>query len=79
MNCYDQTEFFCPSWDRMNIRDRDVTLSPFPWGTFDARVPAVARQAGYQRMFAAVPAQGGRLDLIGRIEVSSEDWLIEDQ
>jgi peptidoglycan/xylan/chitin deacetylase (PgdA/CDA1 family) len=62
-----------------NITGGPVTTMSFPYGSYDTRVLAAARAAGYQRLFANVPVSPDTPDgaLAGRITVSPRDWRVE--
>lgn len=63
-----------------SILGRRVTLFSFPYNDFNERVIDLAKQAGYSRTFGNVPTYPiSRVDrfLLGRLDVTPEDWGIE--
>ena len=59
---------------------KEVTTLSFPYNDFNKDIVQLAKQAGYFRVFANVPAYPtSKIDkfLHGRIEVSLDDWYIE--
>ena len=62
------------------LLSRRVTLFSFPYGAFDERVVSGCRQAGYDRVFTALPVPAfvePEEFVTGRVGVSPEDWPIE--
>jgi peptidoglycan/xylan/chitin deacetylase (PgdA/CDA1 family) len=62
------------------IVNRDVRLFSFPYGAFDERVIAVSKEAGYERVFTALPVLALSQEkefVTGRVGVSPTDWPIE--
>jgi peptidoglycan/xylan/chitin deacetylase (PgdA/CDA1 family) len=59
---------------------RQVKLLALPYGGWDPVVLALARQAGYERIFLNVPLAASRdawRDVVGRTNTSPDDWGIE--
>lgn len=59
---------------------REIELLAFPYGAYNKKVLELSKQAGYKRCFSVVPTfPSYKIDkfLIGRINVSPDDWLIE--
>jgi peptidoglycan/xylan/chitin deacetylase (PgdA/CDA1 family) len=60
--------------------DRRVTLLSFPYGAFDDRIIEDCREAGYERVFTALPVFGlttpGEF-VTGRVGVAPGEWPIE--
>ena len=62
------------------ITDGTVRMLSFPYGSFNSAVLDAARAAGYARVFSNVPvppSAGGDSVLVGRINVSPQDWPLE--
>jgi len=62
------------------ILDKPVTLLSFPHGSHDDAIAVLARQVGYERVFLNVPtfpASDTCGYLIGRIDISLDDWPLE--
>lgn len=62
------------------ILRRPVTLLSFPHGSCDETIVALAKQAGYQRVFLNVPtfpASITRGYVVGRIDMLMDDWRLE--
>ncbi len=66
--------------DLERITGREVSLLSCPHGAYDARVLALALQAGYRRVFTIAPrcAPGARdAFVVGRVAAAPEDWELE--
>lgn len=62
------------------ILGKDITLLSFPFNDYNEQIIKIARQAGYLRVFSNVPTYPiSNVDcfLLGRVEVSPDDWDIE--
>lgn len=62
------------------ILNRDINLLSFPYGAYNQQVIEWCREAGYRRVFSNIPTfSTSKIDsfLIGRIDVSPDDWFIE--
>ena len=62
------------------LLNREVSLFAFPYGAFDEKVIAGCREAGYTRVFTALPvfAFSERGEFItGRVGAAPTDWQIE--
>lgn len=63
-----------------SMLNREVKQLSFPYGSFDERVVHACREAGYDRVFSALPVFSiTKADefLTGRMGVSTRDWGIE--
>ncbi|MCP4698449.1 MAG: polysaccharide deacetylase family protein [Gammaproteobacteria bacterium] len=60
-----------------NIVNRGVELLAFPYGAYDEQVAIAAEQAGYRRIFSADPVWRETNFLMGRVDLSPDDWPIE--
>ena len=63
-----------------NITGIDVKMHSFPFGAYDDRHVAMAREAGYNHVFTVDPtvvSGTGKEFVIGRIEVDPTDWPLE--
>lgn len=63
-----------------SMLSREVKQLSFPYGSFDERVVHACREAGYDRVFSALPVFSiAKTDefLTGRMGVSTRDWAIE--
>jgi peptidoglycan/xylan/chitin deacetylase (PgdA/CDA1 family) len=63
-----------------NITGKDVKGHSFPFGVYDERHVAIAREAGYERVFTIDPTVvmgAGKEFVIGRVEVDPADWPLE--
>jgi len=59
---------------------RELELLAFPYGAYNKNVLQLSKKAGYRRCFSAIPTfPAHKIDkyLIGRIDVSPDDWSIE--
>lgn len=62
------------------ILKREVKLFSFPYGAFSDRVVGACREAGYERVFTALPvlAMTGPDEFVsGRVGVTAREWPIE--
>jgi peptidoglycan/xylan/chitin deacetylase (PgdA/CDA1 family) len=62
------------------ITDRKINLHAFPFGDYDDRHLAMARETGYESVFTVDPVMivgNGSVFVIGRVEVSPSDWPFE--
>lgn len=63
-----------------HILKKPVTLFSFPHGACDHHTHALARAAGYQRVFTIAPraeTDPGRAFVVGRVAVEPTDWPLE--
>lgn len=58
---------------------RSVVLLSYPYGAHNRKVETLSHKAGYHRVFSNVPVARTRNDdfLVGRIDVTLDDWLFE--
>ena len=56
-----------------------VRYHAFPYGEHDARVLAIAREAGYERCYGIAPAEVRSAGdyVVGRVQVEPTDWPVE--
>jgi peptidoglycan/xylan/chitin deacetylase (PgdA/CDA1 family) len=62
------------------ITGNPVRFLAFPYGAYDAGILALARESGYEKVFAGEPLAHSRPEagfLFGRLEISPDDWRIE--
>lgn len=62
------------------ILNQEVKLLSFPYGAFDARAVELCHQAGYERVFTALPVfafTDPEEYVSGRVGVAATDWPIE--
>ncbi len=62
------------------ILGREVALLSFPYNDYNDQTVEIAKQAGYAKVFSNVPTYPiSKVDcfLLGRIEVSPDDWNVE--
>jgi peptidoglycan/xylan/chitin deacetylase (PgdA/CDA1 family) len=62
------------------ILGQDIRLFSFPYGAFDQSVVAACREAGYQRVFTALPVRAFSEQnefVSGRVGVTPDDWDLE--
>src|SRR5579872_90201 len=63
-----------------HISSKPITLFSFPYGAFDDTAVQSCREAGYSRVFTALPVFAfaeNREFVTGRVGVTTEDWPIE--
>jgi len=66
--------------DLENVINRKVDLVAFPFGSYNEEVIHLAKKVGYKRCFSSVPSfPHQKIDkfLMGRIDVSLNDWPLE--
>jgi peptidoglycan/xylan/chitin deacetylase (PgdA/CDA1 family) len=57
---------------------KPINFLAFPYGEYDDQILELSRQAGYQRVFSALPHRNKKDDFLwGRIDTTPHDWLVE--
>lgn len=62
------------------IMNTEITLFSFPYGSYNKEIIEFSRKAGYERVFLNIPTfTSSKIGdyLIGRINISLDDWMIE--
>jgi len=62
------------------ILNKEITLLAFPYGEYNKNVLDISKKTGYKRVFSTLPTSPFyRINafLLGRINVSPDDWFIE--